>query len=222
MQTETSINHIPANSVQGAVSGSVISRPILFSTEMVQAILDGRKTQTRRIVKEPFQTWMQTTTNPEWWNGIETQCKHGQIGDILWVRETWQYVEFGCEPEECGYVYKASENGRDWQDNDKEWKWKPSIFMPREACRIELRITNIKVERLQSISEEDAICEGVKKINNGIYECYTPDTDPPFLNAKESFETLWKSINGELSWNENPFVWAITFERTEMPSKHYR
>ena len=179
---------IPAIAGNTLLADAVI-RPILFSTQMVEAILAERKTQTRRIVKEPFQTWMQTATNPEWWKGIETQCKHGQIGDFLWVRETWQYVEFGCEPEEHGYVYKASENGRDWQDADENWKWKPSLFMPKEACRLFLQITKIRAERIQDISEEDAINEGVSRYPKSPiygYKNYL-DKDTFCLTAKQSF-----------------------------------
>lgn len=209
---------------QPLVSGGVISRPILFSTEMVKAILEGRKTQTRRIVKEPFQSWMQTATNPEWWERIEEQCKYGQIGDLLWVRETWKwegYTNFTDIAPVGQFYYKADD------DEGMILGWKPSIFMPREACRIELRIKNIRVERLQSISEEDARREGVASLTEKgmtVYKSYL--AHEPYhwsiATARKSFETLWSKINGQQSWNENPFVWVIEFERTEMPSKHHR
>ena len=229
--TQTNVAPLKSNGVKAHVSGSVTSRPILFSTEMVKAILSGQKTQTRRIVKEPFQSWMKTT-NPkcEWWDRIEEQCNYGQVGNLLWVRETWQQEcierenELGKGWRATGnYLYKA--DGCSLPKTSFSFgKWKPSIFMPREACRIELRITDIKVERLQNISEEDARREGVKydlslefnqylNYEKGIYQCQT---------AVESFRSLWSEINGQKSWEENPFVWVITFERTEMPSKHYR
>lgn len=224
------------------ISGNVTCRPILFSTEMVRAILDGRKTQTRRIVKpqpDDDGLWNDTDfprslqSELKGWNGVvektgeskEFRCIYGKVDDILWVRETFNYEYPSLKP-----YYKASpETLPDYlkelseKYGSKHLEWKPSIFMPREACRIELRITNVKVERLQSISEEDARREGVKydltlefnqylNYEKGIYQCQT---------AVESFKTLWLEINGEKSWSENPFVWVITFERVEL-SEHYR
>jgi hypothetical protein len=179
--------------------GQAKERPILFSTPMVKAILEGRKSQTRRQVKEPFAGWMETATNPKWFEAILTQCPYGQVGDVLWVRETWVKNE-GQLPTDLGYVYKA-ELGEDELKYSKELgvKWKPSIFMPRDACRIKLRIEAIRIERLQDITEEDCICEGVE---------YDKFLD---LTAKENFRSLWDSING--NWDLNPFVWVISFYR---------
>lgn len=174
--------------------GQEKEHPILFSTPMVKAILEGRKTQTRRIVKEPFYSWIETATNPKWMEAILTQCPYGNVGDILWVRETWQYVDFAGE--DNGYVYRATDP--DWETME-EWRWKPSIFMPKEACRIKLRIESIRIELLQDITEEDSICEGVEA-----------DTFLD-LTARENFCCLWNKING--NWDANPFVWVISFYR---------
>lgn len=215
---------------QPHVSGSV-ARPILFSTEMVKALLLGQKTQTRRVIKpqpDDDGLWNDTDlprslqSNLKGWNGTvnetgeskEFRCPYGQVGDLLWVRETWR---IDGHTTKC-YLYKA-----DLPVFSGGVKWKPSIFMPRYACRLVLRITNIKVERLQSISEEDARREGVKydlslefnqylNYEKGIYQC---------PSAVESFKSLWSEINGEKSWSENPFVWVIQFERVEL-SEHYR
>lgn len=208
-----------------ALDGAVVSRgngigatskPILFSGPMVRAILDGTKTQTRRIVKEPFQSWMQSATNPEWFKSVLTQCPYGQIGNKLWVRETWQYVDFAGE--DNGYVYRATDP--DWETME-EWKWKPSIFMPRNACRIELTITGIRVERLQDISEQDAINEGVERLPNetGLlaYRSYLTKPEKQQLPCFPyvSYRTLWQKINGRDSWDSNPFVWIIEFSRNK-------
>lgn len=130
-------------------------------------------------------------------------CPYGKVGDVLWVRETWAKWE-------NGYIYKVD------QEKYKKVKWKPSIHMPRAACRIELKITDIRAERLQDINEADAVREGVKReqsfpfnqwlnYESGIYQLPT---------AVESFKSLWGEINGKDSWEANPFVWAISFEPT--------
>lgn len=192
--------------------------PILFSTPMVQAILEGRKTQTRRILKpqpvgimKPHQLcddgffkkehigkWLWETESGE----SLKLCPYGQPGDILWVRETF-LVEYSRHKE--FYEYKA-----DYSDTlAKEVVWKPSIFMPREAARILLRVIDIRVERLQDISEEDAIAEGVSLPNyadQAIRDVRYPD--PSTIYAE-----LWESINGEGSWDANPWVWVVKFER---------
>lgn len=189
-------------------------RPILFSGEMVRAILEGRKTQTRRIVKPA----LRNDTEMRFFQDEQPTylCPYGKAGDLLWVRETWAeicYNECGCDGGECldhGFVYKAD------TPNDKypgEWpneflpeevpcRWRPSIHMPRSASRILLEITDVRVERLQDISEEDAKAEGVEWMHS-------------LLEPTESFSELWQSINGSESWANNPFVWAITFKRIQ-------
>jgi hypothetical protein len=224
-------------------SNTIVSRsqfkPILFSTAMVEAIIAGRKTQTRRLIKTDAYSVVV--------NGYGGFCdEHGnpvkpkwQIGDILWVRETWQVTDFlHREDENWGYIYKASENGRDWESNDDNWKWKPSIFMPKEACRLFLEVTDLRAERLKQITEEDAEAEGVRIMDGepvypkdwklcpacggeGVHgacgeslgyievDCSTCDT------YKKRYQHLWNSING--NWDENPLVWVITFKVVECP-----
>lgn len=165
-------------------------RPILFSTPMVQAILQGRKTQTRRVVKEPFQGWMNKAQNPDWWVEIPEQCPYGQPGDVLWVRESFSKIY------ENGFEYKAG-------FTDEPIKWKPSIHMPKAAARIWLRITDVRVERLLAISQYDAIAEGVPN--------YTNDDGSKLLPA-DSFLVLWHSIHGKGSVEANPWVWVLSFE----------
>src|SRR5690606_35942793 len=146
-----------------------------------------------------------------------------QVGDILWVRETWKKSPQKCTWQE--YSYKAnypnvlSELGN----------WKPSIFMPKEACRLFLEVTNVRVERLQDISENAAIAEGVIYDDSfKSYSCYLCNKkghkaaneiceDGFFDNAFESFRSLWHSINGEESWKQNPWVWVYEFKRVEKP-----
>jgi DNA-directed RNA polymerase subunit H (RpoH/RPB5) len=214
-------------------------RPILFSTAMVQAILDGRKTQTRRVVKpQPYtvrkgKAWQKdyvtvwsddffeivtTDKHPETGQQIvkPIKCPYGQAGDVLWVRETWAHtsqLNINSEDVNYGYVYKA--DGQPWEDYEG-WRWRPSIHMPREAARLFLRITNVRVERLQEISEEDAINEGVERKHGNALEiqwkCYGND-NAAFFSPSYSFRTLWQSINGPESWEANPWVWVVEFER---------
>jgi hypothetical protein len=175
--------------------------PILFSTPMVQAIIDGRKTQTRRVVKD---------------KAGDVKCPYGKEGDVLWVRETWAELP---NPDCFGkYLYKSM--------GDTAEKWKPSIFMPKEACRIFLRVKSVRVERLQDISEDDAKEEGVESWINErlaskpvLYKNYEGDSAAWYCSkAVTSFETLWQSINGVDSWEANPYVWVIEFERIEKPN----
>lgn len=174
--------------------GQAKEHPILFSGPMVRAILDGTKTQTRRVVKKLFYGWMETASNPKCWQSIKTQCPYGQIGDILWVRETWQYVDFAGE--DNGYVYRATDP--DWETMEG-WRWKPSIFMPKQACRIKLRIEDLRVERLQSIP---------------IMDCYKEGACPPTSSTPiRDWQVLWEKVNGQQSWDDNPFVWVISFSR---------
>ena len=210
-------------------------KPILFSAPMVQAILDGRKTQTRRIVK-PQPTYLPITTTLEnhesilkdYLNsGINKNIFKSQkikIGDILWVRETWQQE---CELIQIAggdwsnaylnatgnYVYK-SDNIILPSETETFSKWKPSIFMPKEACRIFLKVTNVRVERLNDISEGDAISEGIISKNEKLFFDYENKTFH-YLSPQNSFKSLWNSINK--NWEENPFVWVYTFERIERP-----
>lgn len=215
-------------------------RPILFSTPMVQAIMDGRKTMTRRtkgleqvsiipfhwgMDKTPYQKdgkfYYELQTHVDDSCKYEIKCPYGQVGDILWVRETFRKAH--GMPTGPRYEFKATalEDGVPIDE-----PWKPSIFMPREACRLFLEITNIRVDRLQDISEDDAINEGIE------WKIKFPEDHPNLkywkdylfkdrfatglmFGAKESFKSLWLSINGPESWTANPWVWVIKFKRIQ-------
>ena len=192
--------------------------PILFNTEMVRAILDGRKTCTRRICKDANEC---TVPDMEFYNADRrTYAVHNfadkehteQLsiaertcpicpGDILYVRETWKKAPNGY------YYYE------DWQRNDiaDVTKWKPSIHMPKEAARIWLKVTNVRVERLQEITEVQAQAEGC---NSGLLT--------GACTARGQFEDLWnstvkKSDIDRYGWDANSYVWVIEFERCEKP-----
>lgn len=158
------------------------SRPILFSSAMVRAILAGAKTQTRRIVHPKI---------------ADKPCPYGVTGDTLWVRETFCKIDGNV-------IYRASAP----KDFVNPGSWQPSIFMPREACRLELKILDTWVEPLNSISEEDAMAEGFRKLEKPTL-CRR---DRVFDTAVEAFKATWESINGAGSWERNPNVWVIEFE----------
>ena len=224
-------------------------RPILFSTPMVEAILNGRKTQTRRIIK-PHPEWKE----PFWlyggtiWHinnipntsgqGFQQNMKIKQ-GDILWVRETFcEAGNFASEQLANSEViaYKTREaffynNGRKLDTEFWNWdklKWKPSIFMPKAVCRLFLEVTNVRVERLRDISEEDANSEGIYAKPGSVsgavwYEKFIKAREARIEglfteSAKECFQTLWQSINGKESWEANPFVFVYNFKQVERPT----
>lgn len=188
-------------------------RGMIFNSEMVRAILSGQKTQTRRVMKpQPVledafvggitkPTWIyKGTATPSGWI-MHNMCPFGAVGDLIWVRETHHLDQYG-------YTYKAD---RDWIKDMREngafgcdEKWTPSMHMKRCASRILLEITNVRVERLNDISEEDAKAEGAPT------ECCVIG-DKHFLG----FRSLWKSIYGEESWQVNPWVWVIEFMRVQ-------
>jgi hypothetical protein len=179
--------------------------PILFSTPMVQAILEGRKTMTRRVVnpQPPHWTWnlypsdkLQTKLR----DGKYVNCPYGKPGDLLWVRESWRFAGGGFDgkPDTSvmspnDFIYKADE---DWNG-----PWKPSIHMPKSAARIWLEVTDVRVERLQEITETDAIAEGVRL-----------EDSKKWFKHTHVFEELWQSINGPDSWEANPWVWVVSFK----------
>ena len=195
-------------------------KPIIFSTPMVQAILDGRKTQTRRLIKDKDITnnfdididgSVYAYINPETGDSYPpTAIAKYQVGDILWVRETWSKDENG------EYVYRTN-YGTTEDDSfpPSMFKWKPSIHMPREAARIFLRVKNVRVERLQDISEEDARAEGCitshYKTGDGKFE----DVLEFDLTARDAFCELWQRLNLKrgYGWEANPWVWVIEFEK---------
>lgn len=202
-------------------------RPILFSGNMVRAILDGNKTQTRRIVKEKeirnrFPMYIKNNiwawgTKPcdgtqACWSHDTFKCPYGTEGDRLWVRETWSYLD----SEKTEFIYRADDNRWIEDLHSAGSPWKPSIHMPREASRITLEIKNIRVERLQDISEEDSKAEGIEWIINSEnawgWRDYATRNSITYV-CTESFKSLWESIHGSESLKQNPWVWVIEFEK---------
>ncbi|SBM15762.1 morphogenetic protein [Klebsiella pneumoniae] len=204
---------------------------MIFNAEMVRAILDGRKTQTRRIIKPQPEATLSGSLSGKWLsrplNGlllpkiedIAIHCPFGVVGDRIWVRETFQGPLFDYDlmdsyckdptpvekPEFC--VYKADGvPAPEFYDADDELHscWRPSIHMPRWASRILLEITDVRVERLKSISDRDALREGCSAADMKSGDC-----------VADVFARLWASIYGSDSWNANPWVWVIEFKRVE-------
>lgn len=203
-------------------------RPILFSGAMVRAILEGRKSQTRRVVKligaeviEEAITgpWPFSPQHDDW-----IACPYGRPGDRLWVRETHAFLDkrdpsgkrvayaagpflWGNSDPKTGVTWPPPENSC---DAVRVPRWRPSIHMPRWASRITLEATGVRVERLNDITEEDAKAEGVEAVNGhpergaffGVGPCH-----------REGFAQVWADLNGAGSWKANPWVWAITFKR---------
>jgi hypothetical protein len=170
---------------------------------MVRAILSGAKTQTRRVVKGTALEWLAPDMfTPDFVaDPANSLCPFGAPGDLLWVREAWAPVPAldGAYPHHA--VYRA--------DGRTETRWRPSIHMPRWASRLTLRVTSVRVERLQAITEEDARAEGVAAddISRVGVPCYS---------ARQNFERLWDSLAAEGSrWRDDPWVWVIGFERAE-------
>jgi hypothetical protein len=204
-------------------------RPILFSAPMVRAILDGRKTQTRRIVKShPTRQLYHLERLPSGeWRDEEVSlgvCPYGQPGDRLWVKETW-YTDAPDEyrPTELSEAWNTVEYvADDGPDVVRCRKLRPSIFMRRWMSRITLEITAVRVERLQDISSDDARAEGIEVAkfasDPGVqaYRDYAQKYYDPFewySSAVDSYRSLWESINGDGSWSANPFVWVLEFKR---------
>lgn len=215
-------------------------RPILFSAPMILSLLRGGKTQTRRVMKHRREWQIQEREDDSLWpfhpdyvTGEPTtswlRCPYGTAGDQLWVRETWQHADW-TEDGMPFIRYRADNAVRFIEGNaipeadceriTDRWadlsvpanvaidgkaadrKWRPSIFMPRWASRITLEITNVRVQRLWDISEEDAQAEGAPPVSydgTGVY--------------REGYARLWDSINGAASWDANPWVWAISFQK---------
>jgi hypothetical protein len=207
--------------------------PIIFNTDMVKAILDSRKTMTRRtkgLDKIPqdsaFYTYKYNNSIIDlayahafkkiykgvWVNHEIVACPYGEPGDLLWVRETFSKTML---QDEAGWftVYKAD-------GDDVAAPWKPSIHMPKSAARIWLKVKEVRVERLQDITTEDAISEGLENFtitDQTNYQTYYKDyliksIGHWYPNPIKSFQSLWISINGSETWDENPWTWVITFE----------
>jgi len=198
-------------------------RPILFKADMVNAILEGRKTQTRRIVKEqPYsaegnvcvigdhETCIDNLREPNEVTKFikeNIKCPYGKVGDQLWVRETWAKSN---SIHNHDIFYKATDGNikqRPLDYSEREDRWRPSIHMFREDSRIQLEITDIRVERLNDISDVNAKAEGVT--------LGRPDwcKEPFPWTHRLAFAYLWESINGAGSWDLNPWVWVIEFKR---------
>ncbi|HCI5777223.1 TPA: hypothetical protein NPN96_001465 [Klebsiella quasipneumoniae subsp. quasipneumoniae] len=220
----------------------ITERGMIFNGEMVRALLDGRKTQTRRIVKG---TDSAVKFCKEWnINGEEVfvvlgekdhtgmnpvlgaiSCPFGAVGNRIWVREAFRVHSRATDV--ATLVYKASERNS-WTEQTHRVpvavcnkpatpeKWTPSLHMPRWASRILLEITDVRVERLNAINEHDAQAEGVAKLRGGFWKHYQPGWTQHQLSASGSFVTLWKSIYGDESWNSNPWVWVIKCKRIEV------
>ena len=207
---------------------NVKKRPILFSAPMVRAILAGTKTQTRRVVKpqfsadavpaempatDPIGGWVVGGYSGVWWcdaaaNPDESKrCPYGKPGDRLWVREAFS----GARAYEM-HGYPLKEWGNKiwfWADgNPQRGDWtkpRPSIHMPRHLSRITLEVTGVRVERLQDISVADAIAEGVVECNQNLRGL------EPCMEWRYAYEDLWGQINGQGSWDANPWVWVVSF-----------
>lgn len=231
-------------------------KPILFNGPMVRALLEGRKTQTRRVVlakHKPFpwrerhadtpfcqHTWPARRIGmhcPDCAAGIPSLCPHGQPGDLLWVRETWAAVNTEGGP---AWAYRADKEVRqpeydghdfgagpsfnydkypgdycmwvsDLLAGEPDHRWTPSIHMPKWASRLTLRIIDVRVERVQDITREDAAAEGLGSLNTRVDSVYSAwDSDP-----LDEFCELWNSLNARragCSWSDNPWVWVLSFD----------
>lgn len=193
-------------------------RPILFNADMVRAIRDGHKTQTRRIldIEHPAVTGF-VPNGPHYWKGtaksdkviqqyISTfpytvKCPFGVVGDQLWVRET--FAVYGDE--EMHTIHYRADHPE--HEGRKGMGYKPSIHMPRWASRLLLEITDIRVERLNAISKEDAAKEGFD------YSKHSSAVEQGFaVGARTNFRHTWQGVYGEDSWTKNPWVWVIDFK----------
>ncbi|MGF6438133.1 hypothetical protein [Kosakonia sp. 1610] len=219
-------------------------RPMIFNAEMVRAILDGRKTQTRRIMK-PQPTPCTLQKGGHWWpsnvfktmlhieeemqNGkggwgglVGDACHFGDVGDRIWVRETFAAFDadwkFPGRPHDLkdgpwpNVIYPAS------RSEVPPGTLRPSIHMPRWASRITLEITGVRVERLQNISDEDVDAEGFAGDypTSALPELFPGEpSDWSHLSMRDCYGVLWQSIYGEDSWQANPWVWVIEFKRIE-------
>lgn len=209
--------HALANRFNGGeFGGTMTQKPILFKGEMVRAILNGSKTQTRRVVKDQC-----VHSSKDCEGNLVRHCCHGtgyykcpqgQKGDGLWVRETWGVSGINGQwaiQYACGHVKKAFPDHYEFlarAATKYAGNWRPSIFMPRWASRINLEITGVRVERLQDITETDAEAEGVTVGQKCCNE------------ARCAYARLWDSINGKrpgCAWADNPWVWVVEFRRAE-------
>lgn len=231
-------------------------KPILFSAPMVCAILEGRKTQTRRVIES------RSTKHPEivfvddgggWWpylsddgeshvvdeGEITCPCPYGRVGDRLWVREAWRVpvslndlsgeqiaekcLAAGYSRPWCPTQYEADgarASEKDWREfgshpsTEVPGRYRHARFMPRWASRITLEVTGVRVERLQDITEQQALEEGIKQCDGGAWDYLANDWAQGY-SPRGSFGSLWQSLNGAGSWYANPWVWVVEFKRVD-------
>lgn len=201
-------------------------KPILFNTDMVRAILDGRKTVTRQAVKPQPQGYFEVNDNPLYI--YDMSFGNGRIyppyqqDDIMYVKETWhKYKKRIGKGKSCYmaefYGYKASIANSE----DSDEKWRPSIHMPKEAVRIWLKVIGVRVERLQDITEKQAKAEGFEPVmSTKDSSFYTPWQGPPVENFKYFWNyTIKKKDLPLYGWNANPWVWVIEFEQCKRPEE---
>lgn len=198
--------------------------PILFSTAMIQPILEGQKKMTRRIVKRlpnnASDDLVQIMVSGHHGEYGHINCPYGKVGDVLWVRETWKSILFNDDSENPYMIFQYKD-GMTMQVNVAvgsklfaQNKWKPSIHLIKSGSRIWLRVKSVTVERLLSISKVDAIAEGIEN-KDGEWVNYLPkilNHLTGFKDPVQSFASLWAKIHSRSSWNSNPWVWVIKFE----------
>jgi hypothetical protein len=192
-------------------------RPILFSGPMIRAILDGKKTQTRRVIKpQPANVWTEARMDngvacfgAPWVKGIHVMsCPYGKAGDRLWVRETWglsAVIPMGFQRSAIdahGVTLARGDLAYRADEPSGRWCWRPSIHMPRWASRLTLEIVDVRVERVTDITPSDAYAEGISEVY--------PE------HAVLAFQQLWDTINGArpgCAWVDSPWVWVVSFRR---------
>ena len=216
----------------------VKQRPILFTADMIRALLAGQKTQTRRIIRtqpHPGCTYcydgMGMSEDDADWHYLErldsltggytedyytlAKCPYGLAGDELYVKETWAQTPGLVTSDKNGtYHYRADHDYR----TDSDYNWKSPLFMPKNVARLYLSLTDVAAERLQTISAADAIAEGIEPVAGEpggppVYRLYQKKQrgiDESTPDPVESYRSLWESINGAGSWNNNPWVWVLT------------
>lgn len=206
-------------------------RPILFSGPMVRAILECRKTVTRRVVKpQPDEVFERSGDVLLAWGeearSVSVQCPYGRPGDLLWVRETWSDLAWhrsangvvGAWQSEIIYAADGVDHYGPFDDPERVEReaigWKPSIHMPKRHARLWLRVTDVRVERLHDIGEGDAVAEGMD------WTAFKAG-EAKGSNPRDSFRILWDELNADRGhgWDQNPWVWRIAFERAEAPAR---
>ena len=218
------------------------TKPMLFSTPMIKALLDGSKNQTRRIVKHgmdisqmTFAGFREDQAYFKDEKGLLGMKFTTNVGDVIWCRETFGILQpTHATPQGTNYDgtyhYKADYGNEKpkWDEGAFEFDgWKPSLFMPKQACRLFLEVTNIRVERLNDISESDAVAEGIINDTPSLpdEDSVWRDYNPPkweilvkgLASPIDSYKSLWESINGKGSWDINPFVFVYDFKVVERP-----